>query len=242
MKTSKVGGDNATTIAYTYDANRNPATVADPSLGQLTYEYNGFGEMTYSATPRDTATYTYDALGRMVTRTGLDGYSHWQYDVAFKGTLSYTYYEPVSGPTVSERYTYDRLGKLIQQGQQVGFEDNGQDMFGQACFWTATGNLASRADMKLNFVESFTYDRFNRLTSASVGPLSKPSYNNDSYNYDTKGNVVQKDGVGVYSYEHETNPYAVTGMSPNPLVIDRLADQTVDYTPSTRSAPSPRTV
>lgn len=108
---------------------------------------------------------------------------------------------------------------------------NGQNLFGQAYFWTATGNLSSRADMMLNFVESFTYDRFNRLTSASVGPLSKPPYNNDSYNYDTKGNVVQKDGVGVYAYEHETNPYAVTGMSPNPLVIDRLADQTVDYTP-----------
>lgn len=318
VRTSKVGNDNATTIAYTYDVNRNPAIVTDPSLGQLTYEYDGFGDMTYSATPRDTVTYTYDALGRMVTRTGLDGYSHWQYDVAFKGTLSESYYEPVSGPTVSERYTYDRLGRLIQQGQQVGFEDewmfaygydalgrrnavtypsgkmfkwhydrngfmdrvtdaasntvvwqatatdrwgntteftegninveydynpktglvteitarkNGQNLFGQAYFWTATGNLSSRADMMLNFVESFTYDRFNRLTSASVSPLSKPSYYSDNFNYDPKGNVIQKDRVGAYAYEHETNPYAVTGMSPNPLVIDRLADQTVDYTP-----------
>ncbi len=130
LKTSTVGNYNTTSITYTYDVNKNPATVADPSLGQLTYDYNGFGEMTYSATPRDTVTYTYDALSRMVTRTGLNGYSHWQYDVAFKGTLSESYYEPVSGPTVSERYTYDRLGRLIQQGQQVGFEDEWMFAYG----------------------------------------------------------------------------------------------------------------
>lgn len=107
---------------------------------------------------------------------------------------------------------------------------NGQNLFGQAHFWTATGNLSSRADMMLNFVESFTYDRFNRLTSASVSPLSKPSYYSDNFNYDPKGNVIQKDRVGAYAYEHATNPYAVTEMLPDQLVIDHLADQYVAYT------------
>ncbi len=129
---------------------------------------------------------------------------------------------------INVEYDYNPKTGLVTE---ITARKNGQNLFGQAYFWTATGNLSSRADMMLNFVESFTYDRFNRLTSASISPLSKPSYYSDNFNYDPKGNVIQKDRVGAYAYEHETNPYAVTGMSPNPLVIDRLADQTVDYTP-----------
>ena len=102
VKTSKVGGDNATAISYTYDVNRNPDTTIDPSLGKLTYDYSGFGEMIYSATPRDTINYVYDVLGRITWRMGLDGISQWVYDDGFKGVVSQTSYNPVTGPAVAE--------------------------------------------------------------------------------------------------------------------------------------------
>ena len=120
VKDVKVGGDNATLTAYTYDANRNPATVSDPSLGLLTYDYDGFGELAGSATPRDTSAYAYDALGRMTSRTGSDGTSVWAYDDGFLGAVSQTVYTPVSGSAVEETFSYDGLGRLTGQTQQVG--------------------------------------------------------------------------------------------------------------------------
>ncbi len=130
VKTSKVGGDNATTITCTYDVNRNPATIADPSLGQLTYDYNGFGELVYSATPRDTVSYTYDVLGRMVTRNGLDGSSQWSYDQSFKGVLSQTNYFPAAGDAVTENYRYDDLGRLVWQRQRLGSQEDWEFEYG----------------------------------------------------------------------------------------------------------------
>ena len=130
VKTSKVGGDNATTITCTYDVNRNPATIADPSLGQLTYDYNGFGELVYSATPRDTVSYTYDVLGRMVTKNGLDGSSQWSYDQSFKGVLSQTNYFPAAGDAVTENYRYNDLGRLVWQRQRLGSQGDWEFEYG----------------------------------------------------------------------------------------------------------------
>lgn len=317
VKTSKVGGNNATTITYSYDVNRNPDTVADPSLGLLTYDYNAFGELVFSTTPHDTVTYTYDALGRMVTRTGLDGYSSWQYDQSFKGAVSQTHHNPVYGPAISEYYTYDRLGRQIRHNRHVGAEDdsafdygydafghrnavtypsgkkfkwhydrngfmdrvsdasskavvwsatatdrwgntteytegdisvqngyhpvsglvtainarrNGQTLLGQVCLWTNTGNLMWRADMTHNIVESFDYDRFNRLTMTDIDPLSLPLANlSEDTHYDPQGNIIQKDGVGDYGYQGSI-PYAVTSLDPESSVVGHLTDQTVAYT------------
>lgn len=123
LKQSCINNDVSTVVFYTYDANRNPLTISDPSLGELTYDYNAFGELVESTTPNDETSYTYDALGRMTQRSGSDGNSYWYYDNDFIGALSSTNYVPVSGPTVKESFQYDRLGQLTRQTQKVGNED-----------------------------------------------------------------------------------------------------------------------
>ena len=123
LKQSCINNDMSTAIVYTYDANRNPLTICDPSLGEMTYDYNAFGELVGSTTPRDETSYTYDALGRMTQRNGSDGNSYWHYDNDFIGALSSANYVPISGPTVKESYQYDQLGNLIRQTQKAGNEE-----------------------------------------------------------------------------------------------------------------------
>ena len=123
LKQSYINNDLSTAIIYTYDANRNPLTISDPSLGELTYDYNAFGELVGSTTPNDETSYTYDALGRMTQRSGSDGNSYWTYDNGFIGALASTNYTPTSGPTVKEGFLYDQYGHLIQQTQKVGEEE-----------------------------------------------------------------------------------------------------------------------
>ncbi|MBR0178310.1 MAG: hypothetical protein IJQ11_12900 [Bacteroidales bacterium] len=109
----------ADAVTYRYDINRNPRAVADPSLGEMTYDYNAFGELARSTTPRNETEYTYDAIGRMVTRFDRDGQSYWYYDQGFKGVLSSTRYQPADGPATMETFVYDRLGNLTRQEQHI---------------------------------------------------------------------------------------------------------------------------
>ena len=93
-------------------------------------------------------------------------------------------------------------------------------------------NFFKNTDTTLNVREDFGYDRFNRLTSARIARVNGALPNfDDSFNYGANGNISQKERVGVYDYEHATNPYAVTSLSPDASLVDHLADQYVAYTP-----------
>ena len=308
----------ANSITYCYDVNRNPLSVSDPALGLLTYDYNAFGELVGSTTPRDESRYHYDALGRMTRRTGGDGDSYWVYDSGFIGALSSTYYVPISGPTVRERFRYDQFGNLIRQTQKVGDEmasafdytynrlgkrssitypsglkvkyhyngkgfmdcvrdaatgevlwqanasdrwDNissftegdidveysydpvtglvnsigakrdDQVLLDQAYHWTTTGNLQWRTDVALDLKESFGYDGYNRLVTAVARNLAgTQTYSSQAFDYDFRGNITQKTGVGSYAYDATSNHYAVTGLQPETGQESLFPDQEATYT------------
>ena len=308
----------ANSITYCYDVNRNPLSVSDPALGLLTYDYNAFGELVGSTTPRDESRYHYDALGRMIRRAGGDGDSYWVYDSGFIGALSSTYYVPISGPTVRERFRYDQFGNLIRQTQKVGDEmasafdytynrlgkrssitypsglkvkyhyngkgfmdcvrdaatgdvlwqanasdrwDNissftegdidvdysydpvtglvdsigakrdDQVLLDQAYHWTTTGNLQWRADATLDLKESFGYDGYNRLVTAVARNLAgTQTYSSQAFDYDFRGNITQKTGVGSYAYDATSNHYAVTGLQPETGQESLFPDQEATYT------------
>ena len=115
---------------YYYDVNRNPDSINDPSLGKLTYDYNAFGELVESSTPRAHTFFQYDALGRMTNRTDNDGVSTWSYDHGFIGSLDRTDYNPIEGPSVVETFAYDDYGNLIEQTQKIGDEAELQFKYG----------------------------------------------------------------------------------------------------------------
>jgi len=84
-----------------------------------------------------------------------------------------------------EGYTYDPLGNVLERTQ----------------FWDAGG-----------FIESFTYDRLNRLATSQVqGEASQ------AFGYDATGNIVSKTGTGNYTYStqgaNSVRPHAVQTVS-----------------------------
>jgi len=125
IMSTKVGSNNNTKIEYTYDANRHPLTMSDPSLGMRRYSYNAFGELLSETNNKEqTTTYSYDALGRMTSRTDEDGATTWIYDQQMAGLLDNTVYEPSDSgePAVRESFEYDGLGRLTHHKQFLSRE------------------------------------------------------------------------------------------------------------------------
>src|SRR5262249_31938516 len=67
-----------------YEAKRGwKKSVDDPDLGHWDYVHDGFGDLISQADPQGPpSTMTYDALGRMLTRTDAEGTAQWVYDKA----------------------------------------------------------------------------------------------------------------------------------------------------------------
>ncbi len=163
IMSTKVGGNNNTKIEYTYDTNRYPHTMSDPSLGLRTYSYNAFGELLSETNNREqTTNYSYDALGRMTSRTDDDGTTTWQYDQQMAGLLDCMVYEPTDSeePSVRETFEYDQLGRLIHQDQ-----------------------LLSRENTPLTF--TYEYNKYGQRKS-----ITYPSGYAISYSYDPSGNML----------------------------------------------------
>ncbi len=163
IMSTKVGGNNNTKIEYTYDANRHPNTMSDPSLGMRTYSYNAFGELISETNNKgQTTNYSYDALGRMTSRTDEDGTTTWQYDQQMAGLLDCTVCEPTDSgePSVRETFEYDQHGRLIHQNQ-----------------------LLSRENRPLEF--TYEYNKYGQRKS-----ITYPSGYALSYSYDQSGNML----------------------------------------------------
>jgi len=163
IMSTKVGGNNNTKIEYTYDANRHPHTMSDPSLGLRTYLYNAFGELISETNNKgQETTYTYDALGRMTSRTDEEGTTIWVYDQQMVGLLDCSVYEPTDTgePRIRETFEYDQLGRLIRQEQ-----------------------LLSDGDTPLTF--TYGYNKFGHR-----GSITYPSGYAIMYKYDTNGNMI----------------------------------------------------
>jgi RHS repeat-associated protein len=83
----------------------------DPDAGHWVYTMDSLGEVITETTARNqTATYTYDALGRVTQRQELEGTSTWTYgsSAALKNIGRLT---NVAGPGYSESYAFDSLGR-----------------------------------------------------------------------------------------------------------------------------------
>ena len=119
-KVTTTGSDGkTTTITSTFDLRSRKTSMKDPDMGTWTYGYDVLGELISQTDAKaQTATMTFDQLGRMRKRTELEGSSTWSYDTVAngKGKLA-----KVTGPTntYSRTYVYDSLSRPSIVGTSI---------------------------------------------------------------------------------------------------------------------------
>ena len=114
-------------------------------------------------------------------------------------------------------YNYDSYG--IPIGRKVK-NAHGDTIQNETYFFDpVTRNLLSRGDKIHNKVETFTYDNLNRLVGDNSGNIQ----------YDVKGNILFKSGVGSMGYNHPTKPYAITDVESEGESIPGYT-QSISYT------------
>ena len=226
---------NPGTVTYTYD---NPAksyskgklTEIMDGSGSSSFEYDQLGRLvkeskTIDGTPStiqrsydllgritslgypdtEAATYTYNTQGGIETITLQQGATTQTVvsDVAYNaaGQLTKIIY---GNGTISD-YTYNpqtlRLDKLLTTGPSGTLQDF-------TYTFDPIGNVTQILDRVHTATQTFTYDKFNRLTQA-IG-----SYGTSGYAYDPLGNMTSKEGVTMtYGLADGSKPHAVTSTS-----------------------------
>lgn len=108
----------ANTVVQTYDIYGKQAQLDDADAGQITYTYNGFGEMIEQEENGKLWQLTYDNIGRIATKTGPEGiygYNYGQNGPNSKGQISMA-----SSPSGIEfQYYYDSYGRLSERKERI---------------------------------------------------------------------------------------------------------------------------
>ena len=122
-------------ITYAYDINDNCITTTgptstietefdnygyrtkliDPDLGEISYNYNGYGELVSQTDSHGTSDFEYDGLGRLVKETRPDFTYSYVYDTKLKGAMSC---KSCSNST-SIDYSYDSYGRIVGQTHKI---------------------------------------------------------------------------------------------------------------------------
>ena len=143
-----------TVIITEYDKLGRRTRLVDPDLGEATYCYNGFGELTRQVVGSKVTDYSYDVLGR-VTWEMMDDYTiiH-TYDSQWRGAPDQV--TTFMGGTGRVNYTYDTHGRVISQTELIGNK---------------------------SFITRFAYDPLNHVSQITYpnGLSVRNVYNGDGY-------------------------------------------------------------
>ena len=179
---------------YTYDANSNRASFANPQGGTTSYVYDALNHL---ASETDFAgrlfTFSYDALGRRTGLTRPNG--------------------------VNTSYTYDSLSRLLSVLHQTG----NTTLDGAAYAYDAAGNRTSKTALPANLTSAYSYDPVYELTKVLQGATTKESYTYDAvgnrtyqpgapYTYNSSNEMLTREGV-PYTYDADGNTLSKTNGS-----------------------------
>ncbi len=180
--TTQVNGNAATTVTHTYDVRGRERTLRDPDLapnnGVWTFDYFSNGDEIYRQTDAkgQTATLTYDLLGRMTQRVEPEGTTIFTFDPANgKGMLGAT----TAPEGLNKTYEFDGFGRHYRTTA------------------TVTGTGAGAGAYQTTFGFDPTLGRMTGITY----PTSNGSTLTVSYDYNANGYVRQvKNAAGGAAY------------------------------------------
>ena len=191
---------NGQTTSYTYDSNCNLTQIQTQAAdGTITSQLN----------------YTYDADGRPVTATSLDG--TWTYSYDAEGELTHAVFASTNAsiPNQDLTYTYDAAGNRTQtifNGAVTNYSTNDLNQYtsadGTTYSYDADGNLVSMAQN--GQTTTYAYNDQNQLVS-ETGPDGTTTYQ-----YDALGNLVSQTVNGVAS-NYVIDPLAISTSATGPL-------------------------
>ncbi|MBX7237433.1 MAG: right-handed parallel beta-helix repeat-containing protein [Caldilineales bacterium] len=194
-------GPVQTAYRYSYDA-AGRLTSSGPAAGRpglaATMEYDANNRLTRltnrnpsgSVTFDDTRT-TYDKVGNVLTAQDANGTMTYGYDVAYQLTT-------VSGPGLSQTYTYDAAGNRTSKGAVSYTYDAANQLLTSSDGWSftydANGNLRTRT--KSGQTTTYTWDVRERLTRIDYADGSF-----SAFAYDAQGRrISRRDRQGAITY------------------------------------------
>lgn len=109
---SKISTDNST-ISFTYDDFGRRRGMTDSNAGYMSYDYNGFNELTSQIDPQGSTTlFAYDNLGRVIKRTRKTEVTTYTYNT--KGQLT-----NIAHPNGNSTYTYNDKGQVLSLTENI---------------------------------------------------------------------------------------------------------------------------
>jgi RHS repeat-associated protein len=197
---------------YEYDATLGTPTLVRRTLEGTQYnfnmEYDTHGRLTRMIYPVTTSSYRFRA------QYVYDSWGHLSEVRDFNAnTTLYTLTESdamgrevhvLLGSGVREYRTFDRATGQLRK------IDTGANLLSPTVqrlefTWDEVGNVTSRQNHLISRTESFQYDSLNRLTQSQVSGQAAVTVG-----YSAGGRIESKTGVGSYTYNAGSRPYAVT--------------------------------
>jgi RHS repeat-associated protein len=215
--TEDCGGSDARTTQWGYDGNRNVTSVTEitgPNTGRTTNYYYNLQDHLCQIT---------DAAG-YVTQFDLDGVG-----MVMKMRRYKTAGDPPAGAFYAERYTYDRINRLLMRTVDPGAGSHLNlttiyaytPAVGCSCPGATPGSAKPNKIVDPNNRYTyFEYDKLNRRTKIirKVGDASSTPDSNDAvttYTYDPVSNLLQIDGpegeAVWFEYDHPNRRTAAWG-------------------------------
>ncbi|MGJ7030924.1 FG-GAP-like repeat-containing protein [Niabella hirudinis] len=227
------GPQGTTTYTYYYDggtgkSNDNITQVVGFSGDVRSFQYDNLQRLqseTITATGGSmTKTYTYDGRGNLSTTSYPAGFlirniyddndiivqKKYEQGATIKTLFTatainsrgvYTSYSTGNGKAKSVTWDYNK--EAATRYYTAGIQDLNLD------YESNTMNLLSRRDAIRSIKEEFTYDAFDRLTSAKVNGVQQFAM---TYDNGGQGKILQKTDIGNYNYDI-TKPHALASLS-----------------------------